>query len=72
MGVDFSSVDLPFILTHTNVTSSGHGLQQAPAAGRAVAELLLTGGRAHQTLNLSRLGLRRIMEGKPLLEANIV
>lgn len=51
---------------------TGHGLQQAPAAGRAIAELLRTGGRSFETLDLARLGLQRIMDGRPLLEANIV
>ena len=51
---------------------AGHGLQQAPAVGCAIAELLVTGGQRYQTLDLSRLGLTRVMEGRPLFEANIV
>ena len=50
--------------------SSGHGLQHAPAIGRAVAELLLHGG--YETLDLSRLGYRRIIDDEPLFEAGIV
>ena len=51
---------------------SGHGLQQAPATGRAGAELLDNNGH-FQTLDLSIFGFNRFMEGgKPVLEAGIV
>ena len=49
---------------------SGHGLQQAPAVGRGLAELIATG--AYHTLDLTPLRLDRIAEGAPLLEANII
>lgn len=49
---------------------SGHGLQQAPAAGRAIAELILEG--RFVTLDLSRLGYRRVIANAPLFEAGIV
>lgn len=49
---------------------SGHGLQQAPAVGRGLAELLLTG--AWQTLDLSPLSVNRILENRPFLELAIV
>ncbi len=49
---------------------SGHGLQQAPAVGRALAELLLEG--RFVTLDLSRLGYRRVLDNAPLPEAGIV
>jgi FAD-dependent oxidoreductase domain-containing protein 1 len=49
---------------------SGHGLQHAPATGRAVSELV-TEGR-FTTLDLTRLGLERVRHNKPLLERNIV
>ena len=48
---------------------SGHGLQQAPAVGRYLAELIL---RHEPTLDLSALGPRRIVEGKPLVEGGLV
>lgn len=49
---------------------SGHGLQQSPAAGRGVAELLVHG--SYQTADLSCFGFERIIEGKPVFEQNIV
>ena len=49
---------------------SGHGVQQAPAAGRAIAELIAFSG--YRSLELGRLGYARIAEGRPLQEANIV
>lgn len=49
---------------------SGHGLQQSPAVGRSVAELILDGD--FKTLNLSGLGFRRILAQEPMLERNIV
>ncbi len=49
---------------------SGHGLQQAPAVGRGIAELIVHG--AYRTLDLSRLGYQRIAAGEPLAERNVV
>lgn len=49
---------------------SGHGAQQAAAAGRAVAELILHGG--FRTLDLTRLGYERIAANEPLLERNVI
>lgn len=49
---------------------SGHGIQQAPGVGLAMAELLLDGG--YETLDLSRFGYRRVIDDEPLFEAGIV
>lgn len=49
---------------------SGHGLQQCPAVGRGVAELLLTGG--YRSLDLSPLSITRIAANRPLLEKNVI
>lgn len=49
---------------------SGHGLQQAPAIGRGIAELIVHG--QYRTLNLSALGVARILEGRAFREAAIV
>ena len=48
---------------------SGHGIQQAPAAGRYLAELIL--GKA-PSLDLSRLSPQRILENQPLPEIGVV
>jgi glycine/D-amino acid oxidase-like deaminating enzyme len=49
---------------------SGHGLQQSPAVGRGVAELLTHG--AYVTLDLTPLAFERIAANRPLLEKNVV
>ena len=49
---------------------SGHGLQQAPAVGRGLAELTVHG--RYTTLDLSPLGYERIAKGAPLIERNVV
>lgn len=49
---------------------SGHGLQQAPAVGRALMELIVHGG--FRSLDLSAFGWQRVLEGRPLRELNVV
>ena len=49
---------------------SGHGLQQSPAVGRGIAELIVHGG--YRTLDLAPLGWHRIAAGRPLVERAII
>lgn len=61
----------PVVMNMVIVTGfSGHGLQQSPAAGRAVAELILK--QKFETIDLSRFSANRFLSGKPVLERNIV
>ncbi|XP_067625045.1 FAD-dependent oxidoreductase domain-containing protein 1 [Eurosta solidaginis] len=48
---------------------SGHGIQQSPAVGRVLSELILDGG--YKTLDISRLGFDRIAANRPMFESNI-
>ncbi|XP_076233776.1 FAD-dependent oxidoreductase domain-containing protein 1 isoform X2 [Calliopsis andreniformis] len=49
---------------------SGHGIQQAPAVGRAITELIIEG--KFVTLDLSKLGFDRFIYDSPMYESNIV
>ena len=49
---------------------SGHGLQQAPAVGRGLAEWIATG--RYETLDLAPLGYARIERKEPIRELNVV
>lgn len=49
---------------------SGHGLQQAPAVGRGLAEWIASGH--YETLDLSPLGWERIARNEPVRELNVV
>lgn len=49
---------------------SGHGLQQSPAVGRAVAELIVDG--SFQTLDLTPFRYERIPAGEPFMEEAVI
>ncbi|HSD54504.1 MAG TPA: FAD-binding oxidoreductase, partial [Burkholderiales bacterium] len=49
---------------------SGHGMMHAPAAGRAIAELILHG--EYRTIDLARLGYARVVAGAPYPESGII
>ncbi len=49
---------------------SGHGLQHGPATGRGVSELILHGGFV--SLDLSDLNFERVLEGRKIVERNVV
>jgi glycine/D-amino acid oxidase-like deaminating enzyme len=55
---------------HVAVGFSGHGLQQAPAVGLAMSELILDG--RFSTIDLSRLLYRRLADDAPLREQGII
>jgi FAD-dependent oxidoreductase domain-containing protein 1 len=49
---------------------SGHGLQQAPAVGKALAEFLVHGG--YRTVDCSAFGYERVAEGRAFRELNVI
>ncbi len=49
---------------------SGHGLQQGPAAGNAIAELIVHG--TYRSIDLARLGYGRVARKEPLFEKNVI
>ncbi len=49
---------------------SGHGLQQSPAVGRAVSELITYGG--YRSLDVTGLGYERILANEPFPETAII
>ena len=62
---------------HTEVSNflfvngfSGHGMQQSPAMGRALSELITYG--EYRTLDLWELGYERIARGEPFIETAII
>uniref|UniRef100_A0A146LL39 FAD-dependent oxidoreductase domain-containing protein 1 n=1 Tax=Lygus hesperus TaxID=30085 RepID=A0A146LL39_LYGHE len=55
---------------HVVAGFSGHGIQQSPAVGRAMMEIIFDG--EFRTIDLSRLGMERYLNNEPLYESNIV
>lgn len=49
---------------------SGHGLQQAPAVGRGLVELMVDG--RYTSLDIGDLGYERVIAKRPLLEKNVI
>ncbi|TDR12480.1 NAD(P)/FAD-dependent oxidoreductase [Marinomonas communis] len=74
----FNTLDHNAILgPHTQVKNflfangfSGHGLQQAPAVGRGISEIITYG--EYRTLDLSPLGYERIEKQIPFLESLVI
>ncbi|MBX6323860.1 MAG: FAD-binding oxidoreductase, partial [Rhodospirillaceae bacterium] len=75
---DYNTLDQNAILgPHPEVANfhfangfSGHGLQQSPATGRAVSELIAYGEL--RTLPVGRFGYERVLRNEPIREINVV
>lgn len=75
---DFNTLDHNLVVgAHPEVKNfiyangfSGHGLQQGPAAGRGVSELIIYGG--YRSLDLSEVGYERVLENRPFLEKAVI
>ncbi len=74
----YNTLDHNFVVgRHPEVTNfifangfSGHGLQQSPATGRGVSELIAYG--EYRSLDLTEAGYERVVEGRPFLEKAII
>ncbi|XP_071948064.1 FAD-dependent oxidoreductase domain-containing protein 1-like [Antedon mediterranea] len=49
---------------------SGHGIQQSPAVGQAVTELIINGCTV--SIDLTKMGFDRLWDGTPLIEKNVI
>ncbi len=75
---DYNALDQNAVLgRHTAIENfyfangfSGHGLQQGPGAGNAIAELIVHG--EYRATDLTRLGFERILRNAPLFERNVI
>ena len=75
---DYNTLDQNAILgPHPEVANfqfingfSGHGLQQSPAMGRGMAEMLTYG--AYRTFDMTPFGYDRVAQGKPMVEKAVI
>lgn len=75
---DYNTFDQNAILgPHTCVRNlllangfSGHGLQQAPAVGRGISEVIIHG--EYRSLDLTPLSFARLDKSRPLTESNVI
>ena len=75
---DYNTLDYNAIIgPHSEVQNfifvngfSGHGLQQSPAVGRAVAELITFG--QYRTIDMSEMSYERVRANRPFLEEAII
>ena len=49
---------------------SGHGLQQSPAVGRGLSELIVNG--KYESIDLSEFELERVIDNTPIVEKNVI
>lgn len=49
---------------------TGHGMQQSPAVGRGISELIVDG--KFTSLDLSELGVQRVLDKRPIIEQNVI
>lgn len=75
---DYNSLDQNAVIgPHPQVANflfangfSGHGLQQAPAVGKALAELIVHG--AYRTIDCTAFGYGRVRDNRPYRELNVI